>query len=707
MGSSWRLIILVVVVAELARSSRCSRDTDLKDDVTTSSQEAPAASRFSPPPSSPLPTPSDLPPWESCILRLPQLVTMLAPPRTVTWLNGSETAEGVVRGDVAPIVLAHRKQCGFRRLGIEGVRALMASLMTSDGEGRSDISIPNASSSFSSSTSSSSPRPAVATPPVFGWVGDSTALRSYMVGVNALLYPGQPEIATPHVAKTGVSFCYDDIAKKGLPLPLTRVKLCFYRLFFAFTADVDLRRVFEEHRAEWLSGVDTFIVITFGTWDMNWKMNKDRKTQPPTNEVRFGDFASAKTYWSKYIRRMFLILGEYLQELNAMPPSQTTTTRRGRPYVFFREQYIPNCDANRFSHPAKLFKQCVPFLRPVLVPLYRRVLEPLAWALNVPVISVDSLFGHPQAAEMVLRTFGVDKGVERGSVDEPLGGYPAVDLRDNDADAADREIAKPVVMTSTSTATPSATAATSVMSNGSTTKAPVSPYFDVGDGIHVFREGNLQEIEVFYNIYSLLRRRRVAQGFGTGHAAIEAARRVGALEHIPAGLAGITGKHLPQPAIMLPSSAVFLNRSVYYRWRREFGVILNQQMKRKEGEVGRGEEEHQEDASAEDRRAPTVTQPRTASAATFQPGSLALTPPPRDSADGRYHASTAGPTGVSEVPARDGVVEEQRHGRRRWLGAASTRSTESLWILVVTVVFISGMRLLAWQRIGQATAGVP
>jgi hypothetical protein len=60
--------------------------------------------------------------------------------------------------------------------------------------------------------------------------------------------------------------------------------------------------------------------------------------------------------------------------------------------MVFREQFLPNCDASRFTSKKSRYRRCAPLIRPHVVPLYRRVLAPLAWSMNIPVIPMDHVF---------------------------------------------------------------------------------------------------------------------------------------------------------------------------------------------------------------------------------------------------------------------------------------------------------------------------
>ena len=619
------------------------------------------------------------PSWEECVLRIPQLVTLHS--RTnLTW---------TALPSVPQRLRVKMMSCGFRNLGLAGMRHLVADAGKGKLRGspstaaltpppkispRSDAavnSVPSVKDVAGASRPAVAPAvttvaPAVAfVPPTFGWMGDSTALRPFIVGSNVVLFPGEPEMSIIRVAHAPRKICrensltlvdvierpgknitssspggepnsgsseehkrnetsVDGLTTEEETLAVTttavtsaakattttksgstttgsahRARFCYFRFVFMSKAMEEFRHVFLENAAYWEQGSYSFIIITVGNWDLNWKLQSKRKDMPPEFDGRQGDYVAAKRYWLKYVYQMFGIVGEYLEQqkhlvaarerrharqeavaLSAVgmmedsvaPGDANPTTvaaagkdgrdakavgsRRRLPTLLIREQYLPNCDTPRFSHPKRQFRECAPFVVPVLIPFYRRVVEPLAWSMNIPVVPGDFLFGRPDAERMLQHTFGPSAKVQV------------------DGDEASSSKSAPSKMST------------------------LFKYCEIPDGLHATKECNILEMELMFNVYDLMTRRGVVQGFGEGKAALEAARRVGALgppvtaaaasASNPAAAktndASVTTAELPvtRPsatpspvmARLLPHTQSFQDEAVYHRWRREFGGLV-------------------------------------------------------------------------------------------------------------------------------------
>jgi hypothetical protein len=202
------------------------------------------------------------------------------------------------------------------------------------------------------------------------FAGDSTALRAYVYAVNTYLPPLSipviRKVATVPRVMTHVAFGnYDGENRKALAT--------FFNMRYVSTS----QREIEEGILHADGGV---MVITLGNWDLNWKLQ--RNSPMPHLKGAVHNFEVAKAYWTEHVAAMMGTIARCL----------ALQTSSKRPLIVFREQFLPNCDASRFTSKKSRYRRCAPLIRPIVVPLYRRVLAPLAWAMNIPVIPMDHVF---------------------------------------------------------------------------------------------------------------------------------------------------------------------------------------------------------------------------------------------------------------------------------------------------------------------------
>lgn len=197
------------------------------------------------------------------------------------------------------------------------------------------------------------------------FIGDSTALRMYVYSHNLLVQPAQ-RIPYSKVAAAPPSMEKTVVLATG-----AHITLRFFRMMFISTAGDVLPKAFGAP----LTGKPGVMFITVGNWDLNWQIQPNMPM--PGLDGRVHDWAVAQRYWTKYIDRMMKLIATSLREASA----------EHRPTVVFREQYLPNCAATRFSGRTRRYRRCPSLLRPVVVPFYRRAVARTAWSIDVPVVS--------------------------------------------------------------------------------------------------------------------------------------------------------------------------------------------------------------------------------------------------------------------------------------------------------------------------------
>lgn len=202
------------------------------------------------------------------------------------------------------------------------------------------------------------------------FAGDSTALRAYVFAVNTYLPPLNipviRKVATVPRVMTHVAFGnYDGENRKTLAT--------FFNMRYVSTS----KREIEEGILGSNGGV---MVITLGNWDLNWKLQ--RNSPMPNLRGPVHNLEVAKVYWTEHVAAMMENIARCL----------ALQTPERRPLIVFREQFFPNCEASRFTSKKARYRRCAPLIRPIVVPLYRRVLAPLAWSMNIPVVPMDHVF---------------------------------------------------------------------------------------------------------------------------------------------------------------------------------------------------------------------------------------------------------------------------------------------------------------------------
>jgi hypothetical protein len=232
------------------------------------------------------------------------------------------------------------------------------------------------------------------------FLGDSTALRAFAEAVNEFMPPMSVTVGKVRQSPPQLVTRLGEWASAGPPAARAAaqaqppdaaaqqrfVEMRFGRLVYISQWPAALRFAFAQPTNGGL------VAMSLGNWDLNWKLNPDLKI--PGFRFR-RNLWGASAYWSSNAERLFAELESVL-----------AGARVGEaPIVVVKEQYLPNCAAKRFE-PKRVTgrrsagggggggyvdRQCGDLLRPVVVPLYRRVVAALAWSLDVPVVPVDFL----------------------------------------------------------------------------------------------------------------------------------------------------------------------------------------------------------------------------------------------------------------------------------------------------------------------------
>ena len=215
------------------------------------------------------------------------------------------------------------------------------------------------------------------------FVGDSTALRMFIFTVNELVDPrfrmpygkvaDAPQRTWRYVTlRRGGGAVISEKEAATSPTPYVLVR--FFRMMFISTAETVFPDLLGSLPASAHPHGGHSVFVTAGNWDLNWKLQKNMPM--PGLDGAVHSWPVAQKYWTKYVEKMFGVIGAALPQL---PPSK-------RPNIVFREQYLPNCAAPRFSAKTRRYRQCGSLIRPVVVPFYRRALTRVAWELQVPVV---------------------------------------------------------------------------------------------------------------------------------------------------------------------------------------------------------------------------------------------------------------------------------------------------------------------------------
>lgn len=253
------------------------------------------------------------------------------------------------------------------------------------------------------------------------FVGDSTALRAYAAAVNTFMPPhnvqvgkvrqSPPSLVTEQqqrVASQVRAVEEESLQQQQQPqqhqqqdadeqsssaphraMPsvstLMVAQLRFSRLVHVSMWPQSMNWTFAEPLGRGL------VSMSLGNWDLNWRL------QPDYAIPKFGrrrNFPAAQVYWSKYAQELFDFLGDKLA---------TTSRNNALPIVIVKEQLLPHCNASRFAPKRSgrgrmFYRHCDDQVRPIIVPMYRRVVAALAWARNIPVVPVDFLMSSGSPA---------------------------------------------------------------------------------------------------------------------------------------------------------------------------------------------------------------------------------------------------------------------------------------------------------------------
>jgi hypothetical protein len=206
------------------------------------------------------------------------------------------------------------------------------------------------------------------------FAGDSTALRAYIFAVNTYL----PPLNIPVIRKVAsVPRVMNNPLQKELGGEMRHVDMLFFNMRYISTSSQEVHEAIMDAPAD--GGA---FVITIGNWDLNWKLQRNSPMPHLGGPVH--DLRVAQRYWQKNVREMMQNIADRLR------------ARRARglvaPLIIFREQFLPNCAASRFTSKKNKYRRCAPLIRPVVVPYYRRLLSPVAWGMNIPVIPMDHIF---------------------------------------------------------------------------------------------------------------------------------------------------------------------------------------------------------------------------------------------------------------------------------------------------------------------------
>ena len=206
------------------------------------------------------------------------------------------------------------------------------------------------------------------------WVffGDSTGLRSFSYVEREVLNVSA-EIVKVMERPDTINHEF------GSPNSNVHGNVTFRRLLYLSTykmiADyIDDDDVFDKHDA-------VVMYFTVGNHDLNWKLHL-KKPMPGLNGPT-QDFLTAKKYWVKYSDLAVRALREAIQRRNARNP--------GKLFIMYREQFNPNCNAGRYNPARKGYRDCRGTILKA-VQWYRKIIQPLLWELNIPVMTTDFLF---------------------------------------------------------------------------------------------------------------------------------------------------------------------------------------------------------------------------------------------------------------------------------------------------------------------------
>eukprot|EP00760_Papus_ankaliazontas_P019810 PhM_4_TR18069/c6_g1_i1/m.102010 len=110
-------------------------------------------------------------------------------------------------------------------------------------------------------------------------------------------------------------------------------------------------------------------LFTLGNHDVNWRGRR------VSNET------TTRRYWDRHVTDM-------VRNLKTLIELRNRKSGRGKLHIIYRQEYFQNCNATRYTD---VFSDCRVHIRRT-VNYFRRVLQPLLWQLNIPVIPTDFMF---------------------------------------------------------------------------------------------------------------------------------------------------------------------------------------------------------------------------------------------------------------------------------------------------------------------------
>lgn len=205
--------------------------------------------------------------------------------------------------------------------------------------------------------------------------GDSTALRSFSQVENSVLNISQ---VITKVAERPSLIVHGFGTMAGSPV---RGNVTFVRMLYLSTAQMIIDEINKDQNFDKNDAVVMY--LTFGNHDLNWKLHLNKPM--PGLEGPTQDFSVAKKYWAKFSDKFVKSLREAIVRRNKRNP--------GKLFLICREQFMPNCNSHRYDPRRKSYRDCRGTVRKA-VRWYRKVLQPLLWELNIPVMPTDFLFAN-------------------------------------------------------------------------------------------------------------------------------------------------------------------------------------------------------------------------------------------------------------------------------------------------------------------------
>jgi hypothetical protein len=246
--------------------------------------------------------------------------------------------------------------------------------------------------------------------PKHTFIGDSTALRAYGTAVNEFfgipVKIGKVAQSPPYLSTIlkddGNSADSEQQEEQQQGHQSNRkAEMRFIRLIHLSQWNTTMQTAFpgadqnNNNNKIKIAAIDNMVVnrglmsMSLGNWDLNWKL------QPTYKIPGLGkkSLVNVMEYWRRNAQQMFDWLDKYVLDESSI------VNQNGPPIIMIKEQLLPNCKASRFE-PKKMAKnkyvskKCPELLRPIVIPMYRRVLAALAWSRNIPVVPLDFLVEH-------------------------------------------------------------------------------------------------------------------------------------------------------------------------------------------------------------------------------------------------------------------------------------------------------------------------